>query len=179
MHRFDFLRALIGTPVLLTLPPLELLPPDAQDWLAWTQDCHYVFAYDGFVRGFQHHQGAQVIRRMKDHDELDLVREYDNAHDPEAVAVYWQGYKLGYLAMQENRTLANLIDHGMLLSAYVAYTAPELPPWEQCFIAVDLLVPMNEGFDAYLEHYLDRPDAGYKRHQHYGGDPAADGAPLA
>ncbi len=55
MHRLDFLRALIGTPALLTLPPLELLPPDAQDRLAWTHDRHHIFAYDGFVRGFQHH----------------------------------------------------------------------------------------------------------------------------
>lgn len=99
MHRLDFLRALIGTPALLTLPPLELLPPDAQDRLAWMQDHYHILAYDGFVRGCQLHQDAQVIRRMEDHDELDLVRAYDNAHDPEAVAVYWQGYKLGYLAM--------------------------------------------------------------------------------
>ena len=126
--------------------------------------------YDGFVRGFQYHAGPQLISGMKAQDALDLVREIDNEHDPDAVAVYWEGHKLGCLAMFENKALANLIDHGMLLSAYVAYTAPELPPWEQCFMAVDLLIPANDGFDAYLDNYLARPDAGYKRHQHYGRD---------
>lgn len=165
MDRLTFLRSLLGSPALLTLPPLESLPPDERDRLAWAADAHRIFVYDGFVRGFQYHQGAQVIQRMQDHDVLDLVREHDNEHDPEAVAVYWQGHKLGYLAMFENRALANLIDQGMLLSAYVAYTAPELPPWEQCFMAVDLLVPVNEGFDAYLGQYSGRPAAGYKPHQ--------------
>jgi len=50
------------------------------------------------------------------------------------------------------------------------YTAPELPPWEQCFVGVALLLPANASFDAYWEHYLARPDAGYKSHQHYGGE---------
>lgn len=170
MHRLAFLRTLLGSPALLTLPPLELLGTAEQDRLAWTKDCHQLFVYDGFVRGFQYHAGPQVIGQMKAHDELDLVREYDNEHDPDAVSVYWNGEKLGYLAMFENKALANLIDHGMLLAAYVAYTAPELQPWEQCFIAVELLVPANDNFNEYLEQYLQRPDAGYKRHQHYGGE---------
>lgn len=169
MDRPTFLRSLFGSTALLTLPPLELLPEDDQDRMAWTKDCHHIFVYDGFIRGLQYHEGPRVIARIKEHDDLDLVREYDNAHDPDAVAVYWQGNKLGYLAMFENRALANLIDHGMLLSAYVAYTAPELPPWEQCFICVDMLVPVNDGFDAYLVAYSERPDAGFKRHQNYGG----------
>lgn len=169
MDRLTFLRSLLGSPALLTLPPLELLSPTEQDRMAWTQDCNHVFVYDGFVAGFRYYQGPQVIQRITEHDDLDLVREYDNPHDPDAVAIYWQGHKLGYLPMFENKALANLIDHGMLLAAYVAYTAPELPPSEQCFVAVELLVPGNASFDAYLDHYLDRPDAGYKRHQHFGG----------
>ena len=170
MDRLSFLRSLLGNTALLTLPPRDLLSAPEQDRMAWTKECTHVFVYDGFVRGFQYHAGKQVIDRIQDHDELDLVREWDNEHDADAVAVYWQGHKLGYLAMFENKALANLIDNGMLLSAYVAYTAPELPPWEQCFIAVDLLVPLNDGFADYITAYRDRPDAGYKRHQHYGGE---------
>lgn len=170
MDRITFLRSLLGSTALLTLPPWELLPPAEQDRLAWTKDCHHLFLYDCHVRGFSHYDGAQAIARMKDHDELDLVREHANEHDPNAVSVHWQGHKLGYLPMGENIALANLIDHGMLLYAYVAYTAPELDPWEQCFVGVELLVPANPSFNAYIEHYMDRPDAGYKLHQHYGGE---------
>ena len=170
MDRLTFLRSLLGGISLLTLPPLELLAADEQDRMAWTKDAHHVFMYDAFVRGFRHHAGPQVIQGIKEHDELDLVRERANEHDPDAVAVSWQGHKLGYLPMGENRSAANLIDHGMLLAAYVLYTAPELPPWEQCFVGVELLLPANPSFDAYIDHYMDRPDAGYKLHQHYGGE---------
>ncbi len=170
MDRLTFLRSLLGNTALLTLPPWDLLSPADQDRLAWTKSCHTLFVYDGFVRGFRYYEGPHLLARMQAHDELDLVREYDNEHDPEAVAVHWQGHKLGYLPMGENRALANLIDHGMLLSAYVTYTAPERPAHEQCFIGVELLVPSSPGFDDYLEAYLERPDAGYKRHQHFGGE---------
>lgn len=170
MDRPTFLRTLLGSTALLTLPPWELLPPAEQDRLAWTQECHHLFLYDCHVRGFSHYDGAQVIARMRDRDELDLVREHANEHDPNAVSIHWQGHKLGYLPMGENIALANLIDHGMLLYAYVAYTAPELEPWEQCFVCVELLVPGNPSFDRYIEHYMDRPDAGFKLHQHYGGE---------
>lgn len=168
MNRLAFLRTLIGSPALLTLPPLELMSPDQQDRMAWAKDCTHLHLYDAFVRGFQYHEGERVIRRIKEHDDLDLVREYDNEHDANAVAVYWEGHKLGYLPMGENIAVANLIDHGMLLAAYVLYTAPELEPRERCFVGVELLVPGNPGFDAYLQDCLDRPDAGYKRHQYYG-----------
>lgn len=170
MDRLAFLRSLLGSTTLLTLPPLELLAPEAQDRMAWTKDAHAIFMYDAFVRGFRYHAGPQVIHRIKEHDDLDLVRERNNEHDPDAVAVYWQGQKLGYLPMGENRSAANLIDHGMPLAAYVLYTAPELPPWEQCFVGVELLVPSNTSFDAYITDYLSRPDAGYKLHRHYGGE---------
>ena len=109
MDRPTFLRSLLGSTALITLPPLELLGSAEQDRLAWTRDCHHIFVYDGFVRGFRFHEGAAVITSVKDRDELDLVREYANEHDPDAVAVYWQGHKLGYLAMGENLALANLI----------------------------------------------------------------------
>jgi hypothetical protein len=176
MDRLTFLRSLLGSTALLTVPPLELITPEEQDRLAWTKDATPLFMYDCFVRGFSHYAGAQVIGQMKDHDELDLVREHANEHDANAVSIYWQGHKLGYLPMGENIALANLIDHGMLLSAYVLYTAPELTPWEQCFVGVELLVPGNPSFDAYLDHYMDRPDAGFKLHQHYGGPADPDAA---
>ena len=158
MDRLTFLRSLLGGTSLLTLPPLELLAADEQDRMAWTKDAHHIFMYDAFVRGFRHHEGPQVIQRIKEHDDLDLVRERANEHDPDAVAVYWQGHKLGYLPMGENRSAANLIDHGMLLAAYVLYTAPELPPWEQCFVGVELLLPANPSFDAYIDQVVSQFD---------------------
>lgn len=169
MDRLTFLRSMLGSSALLTLPPLHLLEAEEQDRLAWTKDCHQLFLYDCYVRGVQYHAGGALIGQLKEEDELDLVREYGNEHDPDAVAVHWQGHKMGYLPMGENRALANLIDQGMLLAAHVVYTQPDERPWEQCFVCVELLIPRHPSFDAYLDHYMDRPDAGYRQHQHFGG----------
>jgi hypothetical protein len=169
MDRLTFLKSMLGNAALLTIPPLELLPKEEQDRLAWSKDCHLIFIYDTYIRGFQFHQGPELITRIKPEDTLDLVREYTNEHDDNAVAVYWEGHKLGYLPMFENISLAGMIDHGLLLKCHVVYTQPKAKPWEQCFIAIDLLVPRHPSFDAYITHYMDRPDAGYKRRPENGG----------
>jgi len=170
MDRLTFLRSMLGNTALLTLPPLALLSPSEQDRLAWTEECQGIFVFDTYVRGFSHYQGPALLPKMKADDPLDLVREYDNEHDTNAVAVYWEGHKLGFLPMGENVSLAYMLDHGLLLEASVVYTQPECPPWEQLFMAVHLLMPSNPSFDAYIEHYLNRPDAGYKRRPEYGGE---------
>lgn len=177
MDRLTFLKSMLGKAALLALPPLELLPQEEQDRLAWTEDCHLIFIYDTYIRGFRFHQGPEVIGRIRPEDTLDLVREHDNAHDENAVAVYWEGHKLGYLPMLENVSLAYMLDHGLLLACHVVHTQPEAPPWEQCFIAIDLLVPRHPSFDAYIAHYMARPDAGFKQRPEYGGEVAPDTEP--
>lgn len=177
MDRLTFLKGMLGKAALLTLPPLELLPQEEQDRLAWTEDCHLIFIYNTYIRGFRFHQGPEVIGRIRPEDTLDLVREHDNAHDENAVAVYWEGHKLGYLPMLENVSLAYMLDHGLLLECHVVHTQPEAQPWEQCFIAIDLLVPRHPSFDAYIAHYMARPDAGFKQRPEYDGDVAPDTEP--
>jgi len=71
--------------------------------------------------------------------------------------------------MGENVCLAYMLDHGLLLEASVIYTQPDHQPWEQLFMAVHLLMPSNPSFDAYIDHYMEREDAGYKRRPEYGG----------
>jgi len=170
MDRLTFLRGMLGNTALLTLPPLDLLAAPDKDRLAWTTDANLIFVFDDYVRGFAHYNGPTLINKIKDLDPLDLVREYDNEHDVNAVAVYWEGQKLGYLPMGENVCLAYMLDHGLLLEASVIYTQPDHQPWEQLFMAVHLLMPSNPSFDAYIDHYMEREDAGYKRRPEYGGE---------
>jgi hypothetical protein len=51
-----------------------MLPKPEQDRLAWTQNGHGVFVFSAFVRGFQYHNGPQLIARMKAEDTLDLTQ---------------------------------------------------------------------------------------------------------
>jgi hypothetical protein len=53
-------------------------------------------------------------------DALDLVREEDNPHDPNAVRVEWRGRKLGYVPRRQNAALAWGLDRGTPMRARVS-----------------------------------------------------------
>lgn len=50
-------------------------------------------------------------------DRLTLKREPDNAHDPNAVAVYWLDRMLGYLPRQDAKVVARVMDNGIEVRA--------------------------------------------------------------
>ncbi|HNO06732.1 MAG TPA: hypothetical protein PKK49_15725, partial [Flavobacteriales bacterium] len=83
MDRLSFLRNLLGSTALLTLPPRELIA-EQPGLLDWTEECEMLHAWEGYVKGFRFHAGPKVLARIKEEDELDLLREYDNEHDPDA-----------------------------------------------------------------------------------------------
>lgn len=53
--------------------------------------------YSGHVAGLPHHNYESVADSIKPGDELDLVREPDNAFDPNAIAIYHNEQKIGYV----------------------------------------------------------------------------------
>jgi hypothetical protein len=72
------------------------------------------------LAGFRHGEAAQAMPLMRMGDALELVREQDNPHDPNAVRVEWRGRKLGYVPRRENAALAWGLDHGTPLRARVS-----------------------------------------------------------
>lgn len=77
------------------------------------------------VAGFRHHAAPQVWAALRGYAMLSLVRETDNPHDPDAVALYWKGRKLGYLPRGENFLVARLLDRERTLSARVRRLLPD------------------------------------------------------
>jgi hypothetical protein len=53
-------------------------------------------------------------------DRVELVREPDNPHDPNAIRVEWRGRKLGYLPRRDNPAVARQLDRGATLEARIA-----------------------------------------------------------
>lgn len=49
------------------------------------------------VAGFQYHQGEAVWANLQVGESVSHFREPDNAFDPRAVRIDWQGHKLGYV----------------------------------------------------------------------------------
>jgi hypothetical protein len=70
--------------------------------------------------GLRHHEAKAVWDAMRQGDEVALVREPDNPHDPNAVRVEWNGHLLGYLPRDDNVAVARQLDRGNPLKGRIA-----------------------------------------------------------
>ena len=80
------------------------------------------------LAGFRYGDGAAVWPQLSVGDALELARESDNPHDPNAVRVEWRGHKLGYVPRRENAALAWGMDRGTPLRARVSRLAAHPNP---------------------------------------------------
>jgi hypothetical protein len=150
LTRLDFLRKVFSAGMLLSVPPLSIMAGKEKDLYSWTGSAIPVFMYEAYIRGFQYYEGPDEIKNISIGDELDLVREPDNKYDGFATAIYWNAKKLGYLPRDENISIANLLDEGMLFRCTVIDIRPNKTFWESVRVNVELLVPENSGFKKYL-----------------------------
>jgi hypothetical protein len=80
------------------------------------------------LAGFRYYAAAEVWQQLRLGDELELVRELDNPHDRNAVAVAWRGRKLGYVPKRDNAALAWGLDRGERLQARISRLATHPNP---------------------------------------------------
>ena len=91
------------------------------------------------LAGSQYYGLNATAAQMKVGDELELRREAENKHDPNAVLVLWLGEKLGYLPRRENRSVAKAMDEGLKLRATISRLRPEeSDPWKRLEVAVQV-----------------------------------------
>ena len=92
------------------------------------------------IAGFQHHDGAFVLGELKPGTRLDLVPERDNPHDPNAVALFFKDTMLGYVPADCNELIARMMffGHADLFEAHVLQVNPELDPWKQVRVRIDI-----------------------------------------
>ena len=91
------------------------------------------------IAGFQFHEGDAIWPTLAVGEKLALVREASNAHDPDAVAVYFQSNKLGYVPRAENSAIAQMLDRGETLEARISKLLMEEGPWERVRFTVFLI----------------------------------------
>jgi hypothetical protein len=85
---------------------------------------HSIVIQRSAVAGYRHHEAPLLWPALSAGAPLDLVREAENTADPDAVAVYWRGRKLGYLPRGENLMAASLLDRRRDLGARIQRLAP-------------------------------------------------------
>ncbi len=85
-----------------------------------------------FIAGFQYWDGALVIDKLKVGTKLDMVPEFDNPYDPNAIAIYYKGTKLGFMPKSENSIPALLAYYGHnVFKLRVLQVDKKADPWEQ------------------------------------------------
>ena len=79
-----------------------------------------------------------MLSGLKVGQKLELRPEFDSPMDPNAVAIYFEGTKLGYIPRDYNPLIAQLIyfGHGDIFEAFVLGVDPEAEPWKQVRVGV-------------------------------------------
>lgn len=99
-----------------------------------------IYYMDGHVAGFKYYDGIEVFNQLRIGEELHLVRENNNAYDPEAIALHWKESKLGYIPRDMNKDLAKFIDmgHGDIFKVLINRISPDEIPNNQIGIIIKI-----------------------------------------
>ena len=135
MDRRKFLKAVTF------LPLLALNPAEARN-VQWNPSQpaarRGILLLETTVAGYRFYEGERVWEKLRQGDALELRREPSNPHDHRAIALYWNGAKLGYIPRVDNTVLANFLDNGFGLEAGIKAKNPGSQPWEKLEVRVSL-----------------------------------------
>ena len=94
---------------------------------------------DFHIAGFAHHDGLSVIDDLLLGTKVDLRCEPDNPHDPEAVAIYYDDIKIGYIPAAKNSLFFTLLYYGHdVFEARVNMIDKNVHPERQFRVAVKI-----------------------------------------
>lgn len=125
MQRSTFLKNLIGLYGIASLP-LEMV-----------KQYHKVYLLQCFVRGFRYYNGPKIISEINKSGLLELVREPENKYDNNAIALYFNNQKIGFIPMESNEILSVLIDADLLkVQAEITHIEPQAADWEKIHVAI-------------------------------------------
>ena len=92
------------------------------------------------LAGFQFHHGKILWDELKVGDALTLAREPNNPYDANAVSVYWNNQRLGYIPRRENSDVARQMDRGAPVKARIVKLTTARNPWQR--IAFEVYVDL-------------------------------------
>jgi hypothetical protein len=90
------------------------------------------------IAGFTYGDGIDVVNDLEPGVEVQLVGEPDNPYDPEAVAIFFEGKRLGYVPKNHNSQLSQLLyfGHSGLFEAKINYKNDTEHPERQLRVVV-------------------------------------------
>ncbi len=93
------------------------------------------------IAGFTYYDGAICFKKLKIGKKLRLALDTENKFDPRAVAIYYKGYKLGFVPRSENRIFYKLLTVGLgeSLEIRIQSLSPDEHPENQIGVVVYLI----------------------------------------
>ena len=93
---------------------------------------------DFHIAGFTYYDGVDVFENLKIGKELLLKAEPKNPHDPNAVAIYYQEAKLGYVPRDKNDAISKFFKLGYtdLFEVKINQVSPDTYPEKQIRVVV-------------------------------------------
>ena len=90
------------------------------------------------VAAFTYCDGVEVFSQLMVGKKVRLVREDENPHDHNAVAVFFGDTHIGYIPRQQNETIAKLLDLGYadIFEARIQAIDPAAHPEKQVDIVI-------------------------------------------
>lgn len=77
------------------------------------------------IAGLKYYRAVELSTLMHRGDELSLEHEANNPHDPDAVMIFWQGNKIGYIPSQYAKHLHELLEQHQNISGNIVEIDPE------------------------------------------------------
>jgi len=128
--RREFMKRLLGLPLLLTAGPIATVAAPVRDYDV------YLFP----VAGFRFHDGPQLLAQIHTGMPLELAAEPHNPHDARAIRIEFHGRHIGYVPRSDNGPLSRLLQTGAPLSARVLSVKREGERWDAVRVAVSMPV---------------------------------------
>lgn len=91
------------------------------------------------VAGFQFYQGNTIINQLQKGQRLTLKAQFNNRHDENAIEVYCDDVKLGYVPRMDNLIPANLLRQNKQLSARITHVRPNAHVWSKIEFEIALI----------------------------------------
>ena len=90
------------------------------------------------IAGFTYYDGIDVFKNLKIGKELSLKAEPENRFDPNAVAIYYQENKLGFVPTGENELIRKFLNLGYtdLFEVKINQVSPDAYPEKQIRVVV-------------------------------------------
>mgnify|MGYP003336727829 FL=1 len=104
--------------------------------LTWAQTSMIV--QQSPLAGFQYYPGKALGNEMKVGDALTLQRQPSNPHDANAVIVFWNGQRLGYIPRRENSNVARQMEWGAPVKAHIVKMTEARNTWQRIAFEVNV-----------------------------------------